>query len=51
MQGHLSPRATLDGAIRRPRLRPYPLDTNAPCVLVSHRPSHPVNEAPSVNPS
>jgi hypothetical protein len=26
----------LEGAMRRPRLRPYPPDTSAPCVLASH---------------
>jgi len=26
----------LEGARPRPRLRPYPPDTNAPCVLASH---------------
>ena len=42
----LSRRAALDGPWRRPRSRPYLLDTNTPCVLARNRPSHPGDEAP-----
>src|SRR3954454_5891456 len=43
----LSRRAALDGPWRRPRSRPYLLDTSARCVLARNRPSHPGDEAPS----
>src|SRR5204863_8791308 len=42
----LSRRAALIGPWRRPRSRPYLLDTNTPCVLARNRPSHPGDEAP-----
>src|SRR5262249_37876925 len=31
--------------MRRPPSRPYLADMGAPCVLASHRPSHPIDEA------
>ena len=34
-----------------PQSRPYPTGTNAPCVLLSERPSHPDNEQRLAKPS
>src|SRR3954470_12575517 len=41
----LAPAAQAGGAMLRPRPRPYPPDTNAACVLASHHPAHPGDEA------
>jgi fumarate hydratase, class II len=37
--------------MRCPQSRPYPPDTNAPCVRASHHPAHPGDEACSAEPS
>jgi hypothetical protein len=44
-------RSTLLAPMRRPQSRPYPVDTNAPCVLASERPAHSGDERRSAKPS
>ena len=44
-------RAALGGAMQRPQSRPYLIDTSASCVLASHHPAHPGDEARSTKPS
>ncbi len=47
----LSLRAALSGAMRRPRAAPRTTSTTAACLLASHRPAHPCDEAHPPDPS